>query len=82
VYVYRSPGEIRLMDIALVDAERGRGLGAALIRELMDEARATNASITLHVEPGNPARRWYERLGFALVEDRGVYHFLSWSPKS
>jgi ribosomal protein S18 acetylase RimI-like enzyme len=81
VYVYRSPGEIRLMDIALVDAEQGRGLGSALIAELMDEARATRASITLHVEPGNPARRWYERLGFTLLEDRGVYHFLGWTPE-
>lgn len=81
VYVYRAPGEIRLMDIALVEAERGRGLGSALIRELMDEARSTNASITLHVEPGNPARRWYERMGFALIEDRGVYHFLRWTPE-
>jgi len=80
VYVYRSPGEIRLMDIVLLETERGRGLGSALLAELLDEARATRASITLHVEPDNPAQRLYARLGFRLIEDRGVYHFLGWSP--
>ena len=80
VYVYRSSGEIRLMDIALVEAERGGGLGTALVEELMAEARATGASITLHVEPDNPAQRLYRRLGFTLIEERGVHHFLGWSP--
>jgi ribosomal protein S18 acetylase RimI-like enzyme len=78
VYVYRSAGEIRLMDIALIDAERGRGLGTSLLAELMDEARADSAEITLHVEPNNPACRLYERLGFRLIENRGVYLFLGW----
>lgn len=80
VYVYRTDLELRLMEIALVPQVRGQGLGAALLHELMDEARATNAQLTLHVEPNNPACRLYERLGFALVENRGVYLFLGWKP--
>jgi ribosomal protein S18 acetylase RimI-like enzyme len=36
--------------------------------------------VTLHVEPLNPAQRLYRRLGFRLLEDRGVYHFLEWRP--
>lgn len=81
LYVHRTPREIRLMDIALVASERGRGIGGALLAELMDEARATGAQITLHVEPNNPACRLYERLGFALIENRGVYLFLGWKPE-
>jgi hypothetical protein len=34
----------------------------------------------MHVERFNPALRLYERLGFRLVEDRGVYLFLEWQP--
>lgn len=78
IYVYRSPSEIRLMDIALVPAWRGRGIGTALLEELMAEARATQSELTLHVEPDNPAQRLYKRLGFRLIEQRGVYDFLGW----
>jgi ribosomal protein S18 acetylase RimI-like enzyme len=80
VYVYRSPGEIRLMDIALRADRRNRGIGSAMLRELMDEASAVGSTLTLHVEPENPAQRLYRRLGFRLIEHRGVYDFLGWNP--
>lgn len=80
IYIYRGAGEIRVMDIALIPGERGRGVGTALIREIMDEARQTGAKVTLHVEPNNPAQRLYARLGFGLIENRGVYDFLGWEP--
>ena len=31
-------------------------------------------------EPNNPALKLYERLGFRLIEERGVYLFLGWMP--
>lgn len=78
IYVYRTENEIRLMDIALVPEARGQGIGSALLHELMGEARATGRELTLHVEPDNPAQRLYQRLGFRLIENRGVYDFLGW----
>ena len=78
LYVHRTPGEIRLMEISLVEGERGRGIGTRLVEELMREAREAGAQLTLHVEPNNPACRLYERLGFRLIESRGVYLFLGW----
>jgi len=80
IYVYRSKNEIRLMDIALVPDWRNRGIGTRLLGELMAEARGSGSSITLHVEPNNPAQRMYQRLGFTLIEQRGVYDFLGWNP--
>jgi len=80
IYVYRSAREIRLMDIALVPDWRNRGIGTRLLRELMAEARSSGSSLTLHVEPANPAQRMYQRLGFRLIEQRGVYDFLGWDP--
>ena len=77
VYVYRSPGEIRLVDIALLPQQRGHGLGTALLAELVDEADRHGARITLHVEADNPVKRLYQRLGFVLIEPRGPYEFLS-----
>jgi ribosomal protein S18 acetylase RimI-like enzyme len=80
VFVHRGRDEIRLMDIALRAQDRGRGLGTALLADLIDEARASGAELTLHVEPDNPACRLYARLGFVLKERRGVYDFLGWKP--
>lgn len=79
LYVHRGAREIRLMDIALDAAERGRGLGSLLLARLMAEAAATDKELTLHVEPQNRARRLYARLGFRLIEERGVNHFLGWT---
>lgn len=82
IYLYPTPGELRLMDIALLPDWRGRGHGGRILRALMSVAAAQARTITLHVEPHNPAQRLYARLGFTLVEQRGVYHYLVWSPQA
>jgi ribosomal protein S18 acetylase RimI-like enzyme len=78
LYVSRWPHEMRIVDIALMPDWRGRGIGGALLRALQDEARETARPLTIHVERNNPALRLYERLGFAMREDKGVYLFLEW----
>ena len=78
VYVNRTPGEICVIEIALLSACRGQGIGTALFAELIDEARANSCEINLHVEPNNPAQRLYSRLGFRLSEHRGAYDYLVW----
>jgi ribosomal protein S18 acetylase RimI-like enzyme len=45
-----------------VDAEqRGKGIGGKLMKMAMKMAKG---AIALHVEPDNPAKKLYERLGF------------------
>lgn len=79
LYVARWAREIRLMDVAVVPEERGRGLGTALVQAVLEEGRRTGKTVTIHVEHLNPARRLYERLGFRPVEDKGMYLFFEWS---
>jgi ribosomal protein S18 acetylase RimI-like enzyme len=76
LYVARWPTEMRIIDIAFAPAFRGRGLGTRLLTELRREARERGVPLTIHVERMNPALRLYERLGFTLAEDKGVYLFL------
>jgi ribosomal protein S18 acetylase RimI-like enzyme len=84
LYVARWPDrhEIRLMDIALLPEFRGRGTGEDLLRQLMREAGTAGCRLTIHVERLNPALRLYERLGFTLAEDKGVYLFMEWRPRT
>lgn len=78
LYVDRRPDEVRVVDIALLPEHRGRGLGSAMLRDLLDEARAAGLPVRIHVEQFNPAMRLYLRLGFRLVHDQGVYHLMEW----
>jgi GNAT superfamily N-acetyltransferase len=80
LYVYRGESEIRIVDIALLLDHRGEGVGTALLRDLLDEADAAGERVTIHVERFNPALRLYERLGFAVAEDKGVYLLLERPP--
>jgi ribosomal protein S18 acetylase RimI-like enzyme len=80
LYVSRQPDEIRVIDIALLPEHRGRGIGAALMKSLQDEAAGVPCPIRIHVEPLNPALRLYTRLGFRKVQDQGVYWLMEWPP--
>jgi ribosomal protein S18 acetylase RimI-like enzyme len=73
LYVHRGAREIRIMDIALLPAFRGRGIGTRLLQRLIDEARAGGRSLSIHVERTNRARALYERLGFRPVGENGVH---------
>jgi ribosomal protein S18 acetylase RimI-like enzyme len=64
--------ELRLMDIALVPEWRGRGIGTALIGDLVTEARERGLLLSLHVEHHNPVRRLYDRLGFHVAAQDDV----------
>jgi ribosomal protein S18 acetylase RimI-like enzyme len=80
LYVHRWRGDIRIIDIALLPAFRRRGIGEYLIRELFAEADRDGLTVSIHVEVNNPARRLYDRLGFVVVEDKGVYLLMERPP--
>ena len=76
LYLARADGELRVIDIALLPEYRGRGIGSALMAAVIARAEQEGRSVTLHVEPWNPARRLYERLGFESEGIRGIYEFM------
>src|SRR5215471_16063154 len=78
--LFRSEAEICLADIALLPEFRGSGIGTALINELLTEGREAGKPVTLHVEKTNLAGQLYQRLGFRVVGDTGVYFKMEWRP--
>lgn len=70
LYLAEFEGMLLLVDISLVPAARGTGLGTAILTDLF---AGEKRPAVLHVERFNPARRLYERLGFGQVEDKGIY---------
>ena len=80
LYVHRGRSDIRIMDIAIAPAFRGQGIGTALLEALVEEARESGRKLSIHVESNNPARRLYERMGFAAAGEHGVYILLELVP--
>ena len=80
LYLDRTVGDIRIIDVSLLPEHRGAGIGTVLIRGVQDEAAASGRKVTLHVAVGNRAAGLYDRLGFRLSADLGVYRLLEWSP--
>jgi ribosomal protein S18 acetylase RimI-like enzyme len=81
LYVNRGEKEIRIVDIAILPPFRGKGAGEGLLRSLFDEGDASGRPVTIHVERHNPALRLYERLGFTVQEDKGVYLLMKREPE-
>ncbi|CAM3780431.1 GNAT family N-acetyltransferase [Roseateles saccharophilus] len=74
LWVDRRPDGMHVLDIALLPAWRGRGIGTACLRALAGEADGRGQPLGIHVEIHNPARRLYERLGFvADGEPQGLH---------
>ncbi|MBB6328579.1 GNAT superfamily N-acetyltransferase [Algoriphagus iocasae] len=50
-----------LVYIAVDESQRGKGIGMKIMETAIKMA---NGAVALHVEPDNPAKKLYERLGF------------------
>jgi len=77
----KSPREIRLLDIAILPEFQNQGIGAALVKALIEEAEEANLPLRHMVFKLNiDALRFYERLGFAPIEDVGAYIHMERAP--
>lgn len=72
---------LRLVDLTVDAASRGRGVGTQLLRMVIERADAEQLAVVLRVEHRNPAaRRLYEREGFVEVGRDQVDAFLRREP--
>ena len=78
--VARKADEIRLVDIGLLPAFRGQGLGSRLLAMLQNESRQSGRPLRLHVLQGNPAGELYRRFGFQPGETGGMHLAMEWQP--
>ena len=69
----------RLTFLQIAPALQGQGLGAALLRQLQDEAAAAGVGLALGVLKRNPAQALYRRLGFVDDGENELEYLLRWS---
>ncbi len=61
-----------VIQIQVDPARQGQGLGTRLLRGVLARADEGGEATRLYVLKGNPARRLYERLGFAIQEETHI----------
>ncbi|HEV7474900.1 MAG TPA: GNAT family N-acetyltransferase [Pyrinomonadaceae bacterium] len=79
IWVGADDEQIRLLDIALLPQFQRRGAGTILLRDLMKEADDAGKFLRHMVFVLNDnAHRFYERLGFVVIEDLGAYKHMEY----
>ncbi|HET7333015.1 GNAT family N-acetyltransferase [Dyella sp.] len=67
---------VRVIDIALLPAYRGAGIGTRLMRAIVARAASKRMPIQLYVEFSNPVRTLYRTLGFVPTGENGIYELM------
>ncbi len=81
LYVHRGIKVLRIIAMALLPEYRGRGIGGKLLADILEEASRAVKQVRLQVAWYNiAARTLYEKLGFVVVKDAGVYCEMQWTP--
>ncbi|GGP24735.1 GNAT family N-acetyltransferase [Silvimonas amylolytica] len=70
--VIREEGGFYLQNLYLVPGMSGQGLGAAVLRQILDQADASGLPVRLEVLIESDAARFYERHGFVQLRQDGV----------
>jgi SAM-dependent methyltransferase/GNAT superfamily N-acetyltransferase len=78
--VERFPTHIQLAQIYLLPAFQNRGIGTSIVRDLVRESEETGKPLRLRVLASNPARKLYEREGFAVVGETKERYYMERQP--
>lgn len=71
--------DLHIVDIALLPAMRGNGIGSSLLRATQSYAAVTGRGVMLYVEKHNvSAQRLYKRLGFRVKGEEALHYRLRW----
>ncbi|MGD2111338.1 MAG: GNAT family N-acetyltransferase [Phycisphaerae bacterium] len=77
LYVHRRVDEIRILDMTIMPAHRGQGIGKHLIVTLIDEARLR---LGIYLENHSRSIQLFQRLGFTCTKQEDVYALFAWRP--
>lgn len=69
-----------LVDIAVHPARQRQGIGAEVLRSLLDAAGATHRRVQLTAVFGTPALSWFLASGFEEAGGDALYRQLEWRP--
>ncbi len=81
-YVHQALDHLLIVELSILPAFQGHGIGRQLIKSAQAEAIRTKIPVRLSVEVGNPAISFYEGLGFVRTKTEASHHAMGWTPPS
>jgi ribosomal protein S18 acetylase RimI-like enzyme len=73
---------IQLEEIYIESAKQNQGLGTEVMKRFIDQSRSLVLPIRLHVLSSNPARVFYEKLGFRTTQSTKEVSFMEYVPET
>jgi putative hydrolase of the HAD superfamily len=80
--VKRTEAEVVLQNIRIAPAWQRRGLGTAIIQDILAQAQRDGLPVALRVLKVNPAKRLYERLGFVVIGETPTHYKMRAEPEA
>jgi GNAT superfamily N-acetyltransferase len=81
LWVAQDEREFHLVDIAIHPDLQNKGIGAAIIQRLQQEAARARLPVRCTVQRFNPGSlRFHQRLGFAILRTDELHSYLEWRP--
>jgi ribosomal protein S18 acetylase RimI-like enzyme len=74
VVVTRSDDQIQISELYILPEYQRRRIGSHLVSKLLEEAREKHIPVKLGVLKVNPARHFYEKLGFGVVGETETHY--------
>ena len=80
IWVARRPGEVRLLDLAILPRWQGQGIEEALVEDLKDDARERRLPLRACALKEVPQERlFFEALGFCCAGEIGIRDVMEWA---
>ncbi len=76
----QSDTAITVLNLELRTAFQRRGIGSHILQSFLARGAQIGLPVELTVLKVNPARRLYERLGFAEYQESGTHYYMRWTP--
>jgi len=81
VLVEEKGDELFLAEIQIAHDMQDRGIGSAVVRDLIEKAMGMNLLLVLTVLRANRAKKLYDRLGFQVVNEDDEGFYMRWPPE-
>lgn len=81
-YIYYDKEIDRIIEIGLLGGYRSKGIGGNIVRRVIEKAIEKKKTVSLQVAWFNQeAYRFYEKLGFKMVENNGIAYEMKYISK-
>jgi GNAT superfamily N-acetyltransferase len=69
VKILTKDSEFHLHQMQILPEHQGKGIGTAIVSDLLQRAGQLNLPVTLFVLKGSRAKNLYDRMGFSVIEE-------------